>query len=142
MKNLLIILSILFFAGCNDSNSQTNNTSKDKKLKVKAYYFHRTRRCGGCLGAENASVQALKDLYSKEMEKGIIKFQSINIEEDENKELARKYNIAGSSFLIVNVGGKEEKVVNLTNESFAGKSNPEKLKEKIKSTVDSMINEQ
>jgi len=140
MKSLLIILSILFFAGCNDGNSQTDNTSTDKE-KVQAYFFHRTRRCTGCIGAENVSLQALKDLYSKEMEKGIIKFQSVNIEEDENKELARKYNIAGSSLLIVNVWGEEEKVVNLTNESFAGSSNPEKLKEKIKSTIDSMINE-
>ena len=106
MKSLLIILSILFFAGCNDSNSQTDNTSTDKE-KVQAYFFHRTRRCTGCIGAENVSLQALKDLYSKEMEKGIIKFQSVNIEEDENKELARKYNIAGSSLLIVNVCGEE-----------------------------------
>ena len=140
MKNLLIILSVLFFAtGCSNSNSQTNKTSKDEKVKVKAYYFHRTRRCGGCLGAEEASVQALKDLYSNEMEKGIIKFQSINIEDDENKKIAKKYSITWSSFLLVNVAGEKEKVVNLTSESFAGKSNPEKLKEKIKLTIDKMI---
>jgi hypothetical protein len=144
MKKLKLMVLVFLFIGLASCNGQTNKgTTADKKKSpnvVSVYYFHGSNRCAGCIGAENGTVQALKDLYSKEMEEGIIKYQAINIEEEVNKKIAEKYSIVFSSLIIVKTNVEKEKVVNLTSEAFAyGKSEPEKLKKIIKTNIDKML---
>ena len=60
----------------------------------------------------------------------------INREEEKNNPLIKKHKISGQTLLII----CGEKVVNLTNEAFLNaRTNPDKLKIKIKSTIDSMM---
>jgi len=76
------------------------------------------------------SKSYIKDTYGNK-----VPFQSINIENDASKSLVKKYKITGQALLIV----KGEKVVNLTNDAFLNvRTKPEKLKAKIKTTIDSL----
>jgi hypothetical protein len=53
-----------------------------------------------------------------------------------DKSLIEKYKVGGQTLLII----KGDKVVNITNDAFMNaRTNPDKLKAKIKLTVDSMI---
>jgi hypothetical protein len=89
MKKLLLFSLILtsfnFLGVCQQKQKKLSN----QKNKIQVYYFHGTRRCSGCINAEKAAVNALNALYKKELDKGIIKFESINIEEDKNKNLLK-----------------------------------------------------
>jgi len=96
--------------------------------KTTALYFHAKRRCATCEAVEAVTKEALKEYY-----KGEIKFYSINREED--KELAKKYNIEWQALIIV----KGDEIINLTNDAFLNaRTNPDKLKAKLKSTIDQM----
>jgi len=97
---------------------------------VKAYYFHATRRCATCQAVEAVTKEALKEYYGEK-----VTFQSINQDEDSKNPLIKKFRVSGQALLIV----KGDKVVNLTNEAFLNaRTNPDKLKAKIKSTIDLM----
>ncbi|MFH1000224.1 MAG: nitrophenyl compound nitroreductase subunit ArsF family protein, partial [Bacteroidota bacterium] len=97
--------------------------------EVKVYYFHATRRCETCLAVENVSIKAVEEYYGDK-----VFFESINRETD--KLLVNKYQISGQTLLII----KGDKKVDLTNDAFLNAlSNPDKLKSKIKSTIDSMM---
>ena len=62
-------------------------------------------------------------------------FKSINRDEEKDNPMIAKYKVSGQTLLIV----KGDKVVNLTNDAFMNaRTNPDKLKAKIKSTVDSL----
>jgi hypothetical protein len=144
MKKLLSTLSFFFTIGiialsaqcCN--NDKTNNTSKTQEactstkqtVDVKAYYFHATRRCATCQAVETVTQEALKENYGEK-----VPFQSINLDQEKENPLIEKYKISGQTLLII----KGDKVVNLTNDAFMNaRTNPDKLKTKIKATIDSM----
>lgn len=146
MKKLLSTLSIIFVFGvvavsaqcCSGKSAKDAHCEKtpcvenQKSTEVKAYYFHSTRRCATCQAVESVTKEALKEYYGDK-----IVLQSLNIEEDANKSIVKDFQISGQTLLIV----KDNKKVNLTNDAFMNaRSNPKKLKEKIKSTIDEMIN--
>jgi len=80
---------------------------------------------------EAVAKEAIEEYYGDK-----VSYVVINREEDKDNPLVKKYEISGQTLLIV----KGEKAVNLTNEAFLNaRTNPDKLKVKIKSTIDSMM---
>jgi len=144
MKNLIAILSFLFIAGqvslsaqcCSNpkpgcSGSTDAQVQVSSAASVKAYYFHATRRCATCEAVESVTREALKEYYGDK-----VAFQSVNIEEEKDNPMIKKYSVSGQTLLFI----KGDKVVNLTNDAFMNaRTNPDKLKAKIKSTLDPMI---
>ena len=136
MKKTISIFSFMFFIGIVTLLAQSNKeaTSSDKNqdmAQVKAYYFHATNRCVTCKAVETVSQEAIKEYYGDK-----ISFVVINREADKDNPLVEKYEISGQTLLIV----KGDKSVNLTTEAFLNaRTNPDKLKNKIKSTIDSMM---
>ncbi|MCW0483198.1 nitrophenyl compound nitroreductase subunit ArsF family protein [Gaoshiqia sediminis] len=143
MKKLTVMLLISIWAGIVSANAQCCDnkvaeltqtdgscTTQPEEDGVKAYYFHATRRCATCQAVESVTKEALKAYYGEK-----VPFQSINREEDNKNPLIEKYKVSGQTLLIVN----GDKVVNLTNDAFLNaRTNPEKYKAKLKSTIDSM----
>lgn len=145
MKKLISTLSFIFLFGimsssaqCCGSTTSDNPTTKTtcnavtpKSSEVKAYYFHATRRCVTCEAVEAVSKEAIKEYYGDK-----VVFASINRDETQNKALVAQYKISGTALLIVN----SDKTVNLTNDAFMNaRNNPDKLKSKLKTTIDSML---
>jgi hypothetical protein len=139
MRNLILFFSFLFigsFTGYSQQN--TGKPKTDAQAKVLVYFFHGTHRCTGCINAEKATVAVLNELYKEQQEQGIIKFQSVNIEEPQNKSLSEKYQVAWNMLLFVPVSNETGKV-ELTEQAFAYGSNPEGLKPYIKAALDPML---
>ncbi|RKD91315.1 nitrophenyl compound nitroreductase subunit ArsF family protein [Mangrovibacterium diazotrophicum] len=145
MKKTFITLAIIFiaqyvsYAQCCDKTSETKSATKTccssdsvaTEAAVTTYYFHTTRRCETCIAVEAVSKEAIQE-YTKLK----VPFTSINIEDESQKALIEKYKASGPTLVIVGNG----KTVDLTTVAFmnAG-TNPEKLKAKIKETIDSML---
>ena len=70
------------------------------------------------------------------MKSGEIIFKSVNLDEAEGEKLAKKIKISGQTLLFT----KGSQKTNLTNDAFMyATTKPEKLKAKIKKTVDKML---
>ncbi len=145
MKKIISTLSFVLFVGvvsisaqcCNRATAENSTSTKvacvenQKSGEVKAYYFHTTRRCATCQAVEAVSMEAIKEYYGDK-----ISFESINIEEENSTELVKKYKISGQTLIIVN----GDKKVDLTNDAFLNaRTNPDKLKSKLKATIDSLM---
>ncbi len=130
MKKLFIVLSLVIIAGIATLSAQ-NAETKQQKTDVKVYYFHLTHRCATCQAVEAVAKESLNDLYGNK-----VLFESINIENEEDNPLIKKYKVSGQTLLII----KGDKVVDLTNQAFMNaRTNPDKYKAKIKSTIDPII---
>lgn len=145
MNKFLTILSLIAFFAATSAHAQCcNNAAKpcdETKASacaqnakdvtgVTAYYFHATRRCATCQAVEDVTKEVLKDAFDSK-----IPFTSIDREQDKKNALLKKYKISGQTLLII----KGDKVVNLTNEAFLyARTDPDKFKEKLKSTIESM----
>lgn len=137
MKKVISILSLVLLIGISGTYAQccggkTTTCTKSTKVAnsekaVKVYYFHNTRRCATCKAVEDVTKEALSENYGKK-----VPFESVNIEENTSKALAKKYGVAGQTLLIVGKG----KPQNLTNFAFMNaRTNPDKLKTKITSVI-------
>lgn len=127
-------------ACCSSTKEETKEETKEdkaccsetvEKTAATAYYFHATRRCATCQAVEKVSKEYIEANYAEK-----VTFVSVNREEDQNKELVKKYEIAGQTLIIV----FGDEVVNLTTDAFMNaRSNPEKLEELIKTTIDERL---
>ncbi len=142
MKNYFAYLMLFFFSvtifSCNNANSVTEaaSTIDVPSGKIVVYYFHLTRRCITCKAVETITKEALNEYFSDKMKDETIVFKSVNLDENEGKELAKKLEVAGQSLLFVTENSK----VDLTNDGFMyAKSSPEKLKAAVKSTVEELV---
>lgn len=145
MKKIISTLGFVFALGvlaasaqcCSNPQSEANSTkavSVDNKeaTAVQVYYFHATRRCATCQAVETVTHETLKQYYGDK-----IVLKSINRDEEKDNPLMAKYKVSGQTLLIV----KGDKAVNLTNDAFMNaRTNPDKLKAKIKATIDSLNN--
>jgi disulfide oxidoreductase YuzD len=140
MKNLFLSLTILVLS-CNGFSQQNNDNKvkENQENKILVYFFHGTHRCAGCINAEKTTVAALNALYKVQLDKRIIKFESINVEEDKNKALAEKYEAAWNKLVFVK-NDKSGQVVELTQQAFAyGSDNQAEMNKIVKTTVDNML---
>ncbi len=115
----------------NKNEAKDNSLTTTNETSIQAYYFHATRRCATCQAVESVTKEILKEKYT-----GKVSFITINREKEKDNPLLKKYKINGQSLLLV----KGDKVVNLTNIAFMNaRSNPEKLKLELATTIESML---
>lgn len=85
---------------------------------------------------ETESKKAVETLYPEQIKKGLITFKSINLDEESSASLAKKNKVEGQSLLVI---GKKKRI-DITQDGFIyARSNPEKLKDKLKKTIDPLI---
>lgn len=144
MKRTITVFVSLLAAGllsmnaqcCKNSNAACTSSTTElaqqvPSTKVQAYYFHATRRCATCEAVESVTKEALQEYYGEK-----VTFISINREEAKDHPLILKHKVSRQTLLFIS----GDKVINLTNDAFMNaRTNPEKLKAKIKTTVDSML---
>lgn len=131
MKKTLIITLILLSSFTltllgQDSNPAATAQNEDT---ISMYYFHTSFRCNTCRTVEAKSKEVFESLFQEQCSNGTATFQAINIEENKNAPLVKKYQVTGQTLLLV----KGKNTSNLTNQGFLyAKTNPDKLKEEIR----------
>ena len=137
MRRIALFLSIASMAvimmscGGSTEKKSTENTKVEvaETAKVMVYYFHSKQRCKTCLAIQDVAGQTIAENFAGNAE---VKFVELDFTESTNEAIANKYEVAGSSLIIVS--GDTQK--NLTSDAFANAlRNPEVLKETIVAEV-------
>jgi len=91
-----------------------NEDQTESQAKVVTYYFHTTYRCVSCKKIEAYSKEAIESGFADQLENGTLTFQSVNIDEDENKHFIKDYQLYTKSLVICNMDdGKQVEWKNL-----------------------------
>ena len=93
-------------------------TEKKEASSVLVYNFHVTNRCASCIAIEEATTKTLNTNFANELKSGKIKRFIIDVDDEKNAKLAEKYQVFGSSLLLVLVKDGKEKTVDLTGDGF------------------------
>ncbi len=133
---LAVFLTLTIVSWNNPVTKQTSFKGNEKNSKLEVYYFHYSHRCATCLSVEEVTKNILTENYPAKMRSGKISFKSVDMDEKGGKELAIEMRVSGQTLLFTYENHKK----NLTNDAFLyARSNPEKLQEKIKKTVENMM---
>ncbi|MDD3566966.1 MAG: nitrophenyl compound nitroreductase subunit ArsF family protein [Bacteroidales bacterium] len=141
MRRVALFLSIASLAmimlSCGGStekkSTETAKTEVTETAKVMVYYFHSKQRCKTCLAIQDVAAQTIAENFAENAD---VKFLELDYTEKANEAISTKYEIAGSSLIIVS--GNEH--VNLTSAAFANAvRNPDVLKETISNEVNNRL---
>ena len=108
MKNKLIIGSvillavILIFANSQpiEQSEETTKISADNVDKLEIIHFHGTNQCYSCVTMGALAEETISTYFTDELKSGKITFAHINAELPENYNLAKLYEVTGSSLWI------------------------------------------
>ncbi len=137
MKRILSLMIVCFglLSACNATTGKSGD-SNEETAKLIVYYFHSTHRCMTCNAIEKNTKETLDTYFKKETDAGDIKFIALNAEKSENKDLVEKYEIWGSSLVLVKLVDGKEDVENLTDFAFAhARKNADKFKQGLKDKI-------
>ncbi len=140
MKSRIILL-LVFFGMASISHAQSATQAPNKPVESKqicpqkpeivSYYFHSNYRCETCLAVEHVAQKSLTELYGAK-----VPYIILNSDDKKNEALVKRFKIVGPALLVV----KGDKVIDLTTDAFLNaESKPDKLKEKLKKTIDPLL---
>jgi len=125
MKNLItkLFTLLIFGLGALTVNAQAENGQANQKDVVQVIDFHSTHRCMTCNAIESKTAETLNKYFKQEMDDGLITFQTVNVDDKDNYDMAEEFEAAGTS-LFINVlkDGKSTKV-DLTDFAFMNATN-------------------
>ena len=135
-KLSFMLLLAVSLSACSTQSSQEQKSDVVENGELQVYYFHFTNRCVTCNAVESETKVALEMFYADQVKDGLIAFTSLNLEEENGKEMAEKLKVSGQSLLLV----KEDQMVNLTIEGFMNaRTDPDKFHEILKSNIDNLL---
>ena len=107
---VFFIVALIFMAGCTDSSqklsaqaslvSQSAIGSNNSFEHVEVYHFHGNNQCSSCIAVGELAEKTVNANFKDELASGRLVFAHINAELPENKALAEKYSVTGSSLWI------------------------------------------
>jgi hypothetical protein len=134
-KHLTMLMALMLIMEAGAVMAQSRKKKDMEEKTVEAIYFHNTRRCGWCVNLQKSSQEALEELYAVELKNGKVNFSSVNLQQPEGAELAKRYQINSVSFVVIS--GDES--TNLTQAGLMGRRDPEIFKKAIKEAVDAYL---
>ena len=145
MKQFSIILSLVFSLLLESSNGNPQKKATDTQLKantIEVFDFHTTNRCVTCKAIESNTQYTLETFFADELKEGKITFKVVNIDEDENYELAKKFKASGTSLFLNVITPEKEKQIDLTAFAFTyGKKKDDfsgRLKNKLEKQLEKL----
>ncbi len=101
---IIVLMLVLIIAGCANESSVNGNVIQNLETidveKVEVYHFHGNNQCASCIKLGDFAEETVNAYYAKELMTGKIVFGHINAQESQNAELAKKYEVTGSSLWI------------------------------------------
>lgn len=139
LPDLVLLMLTLFSLSCTSQSANQPvaiGSESHNSDKIEAYYFHFTARCVTCKTIEADAKKNLETLYPEQTRAGLITFQSLNLDEEPTRVIAKVLGVSGQTLLLVRGGQK----INLTNEGFMyAVPKPEKFREIINEKVEFLL---
>lgn len=137
---LLSAFAIAFmFVSC-DGNAQNNSQKQTASSNmIEVIDFHSTHRCMTCNAIESSAKYTLDTYFSKELESGVITFQIVNVDKDENYKMAEKFEAAGTALFLNVILNGEETQIDLTDFAFTYGNEQEDFATRLKEKIDAEL---
>ena len=108
-----LIAFALVFLFCSVSFAADEPVKAAPDDYIQAYYFHASYRCKRCTTLEQYSREAIETNFKDQLSSGILRFDKINFDKDENRHYLQDYNLTYRALVLVRY--KDGKQVDFKN---------------------------
>ena len=142
MKQISILsvltISIFLFSFTGNAQGKSIENSVNKNT-IEVFDFHTTNRCVTCKAIEANTKYTLDTYFADELKNGKITFQIVNIDEDENYELAKKFKASGTSLFLNIIDSEKEKQIDLTAFAFTYGKKKDVFSDRLKNKLEKQL---
>jgi len=141
-KFSIIILSIFLIniISCENKEKKKNTVEVVKPNQVEVLDFYGKHRCKACISIEEKTKLTIETHFKEEVEKGLLSFRVINI--DENEEITETYGAYGTSLFLNVIKDHKETHIDITDFAFKTESDEivfiKELQEKIQNQLNKL----
>lgn len=104
----MITLMIVNRASAMESAESENTETINPARHLVVTYFYTSFRCPTCHKIEELSAKAVKTNFDKELKSGKVVWQTINVDEPENKHYTNDYQLYSKHLIVSEVKDGEE----------------------------------
>lgn len=139
IKIISVIIIALAFNSCQGQENKEELPLNKTVSKIKVVDFHSTHRCVTCKSIEKNTQYTLDTFFAKEVEDGKISFQIINVDDESNYDIAKKFRASGTSLFLNVINNGKERKINLTDFAFLNGKNQDKFAKGLKSKIEKQL---
>ncbi|RMG29040.1 MAG: hypothetical protein D6730_04565 [Bacteroidetes bacterium] len=140
--NFLTFLSISFLLvllACQKPDHSKTIATTETGSRIEVIDFYSTHRCKTCLKIEDNTRKLLQSAFAKEMESGILSFQTVNVDEAENYEIAKRFEAAGTALFVNVIKNGQEQHIDLTNFAFMKAFDEQAFNDTLKTRISEQL---
>ena len=115
---LWLLAFLVFGWSCSFQNNEESGMDLSTPDVIEVIDFYGTHRCETCINIENRTLETLNTYYAEELKNGSIVFKTINVDEEDNYEIAKAFEATGTALFINVIKDSESEKINLTDFAF------------------------
>ncbi len=137
-KLSILVISLILFSSIGKAQN-IKQENQDQQNMIKVFDFHSTNRCTNCKAIEANTKYTLETFFEDEMKNGKITFQIVNIDKEENYEIAKKFKASGTSLFLNIINLEKEKQIDLTGFAFSYVRHQDIFSKKLKAKLEKQL---
>jgi thiol-disulfide isomerase/thioredoxin len=138
----LPFLLLFVFTSCKGQDETQKAKAVSSVDKIEVIDFYGTHRCKTCKTIEANAKFTVETYFEEEMNTGKISFKTVNVDAEENAEIAERFEAVGTALFLNVIKGGKENHIDLTNFAFENAMDKEDfatgLKEKIREQLNTI----
>lgn len=124
-------LASVTFWSCSNRNPSADESKYKPETPVEVIFFHTNYRCESCEAIKSETAKIIREIYGNK-----VHFAMYNLDEKSGRGPADQLDIRQQTLLVISEG-KQSDITAIA--SLYAHANPERYREKLKETIDSMM---
>lgn len=134
-----LVFALLLFTSCQAQDKSKTMASDETVSKIEIIDFHTTHRCQTCLKIEANTEMLLEADFKEQMDAGTLSFQTVNIDDEANYDMAERFEAAGTALFINVIKNGQEQHIDLTDFAFMKAFDDEAFATELKAKIDEQL---
>ena len=128
---MALILVALSAGSCANRSHSADSMKYEPQTPVEVIFFHTNYRCESCEAIKSETAKIISEIYGNK-----VHFAMYNLDDKSGQKPATLLDIRQQTLLVI--GGEKRSDITAIASLYAH-ANPERYREKLKETIDSMI---
>ena len=135
----LTLILMLSFTACQGQDNSKTVTTDQSVSKIEVIDFYGAHRCVTCEAIEANAKYTVEKYYPNEQIKGTIVFKTVNVDKEENYDMAERFEASGTALFINVIKGGKETHIDLTNFAFSKGRDKDVFSKELKAKIDTEL---
>ncbi|MCC5919255.1 MAG: nitrophenyl compound nitroreductase subunit ArsF family protein [Cyclobacteriaceae bacterium] len=136
----IVIIGITACGNDQQQSASSEATTASSFVGIEVIDFHSTHRCMTCNSIEEKTKATLGKHFAEALNSEQIIFKTINVDDDANYELAKKFEASGTALFLHLSNGEKSEIVNMTEFAFMNaRAEGDKFELGLKESIDQLI---